>query len=133
MKHALCLFFILTGFTAIAQPGDSLVLDSSARVIREVRVDEMQPVKKYNPNIAVRRSAILPGWGQATNKKYWKIPIVYGALGTTGYLFFHNLNQYRDARDAYRLATDNDPSNDHLIKEPYYTVRNQPDRIRNFR
>lgn len=82
---------------------------------------------------ATIRSAIVPGWGQAYNKSYWKIPVVYGALGTTGYLFFRNLNQYKDSRDAYILATDNDPSNDILIKEPYYSVRTQPQRIRDFR
>lgn len=87
----------------------------------------------YNPKIAIKRSAILPGWGQATNKKYWKIPLVYGALGTTSYLFFRNLKQYRESKEAYILATDGDETNDYLIKEPYYTVRNQPDRIRNFR
>lgn len=89
--------------------------------------------KKYNPGIAIRRSAILPGWGQYTNKKYWKIPIVYGALGTTTYLFFRNLKQYKEAKTAYSLATDGDPSNDNLIKEPYFTVRAQPDRIKTFR
>ncbi len=89
--------------------------------------------KKYNPGTAIRRSAILPGWGQYTNKKYWKIPIVYGALGTTGYLFFRNLKQYREAKQAYVLATDGDASNDAQIKEPYYSVRFTPDRIRSFR
>ena len=89
--------------------------------------------KKYNPAIGIRRSAILPGWGQYTNKKYWKIPIVYGTLGTTTYLFFRNLKQYKEAKTAYTLATDGDPSNDYLIKEPYYTVRAQPDRIKTFR
>jgi hypothetical protein len=90
-------------------------------------------LKKYNPNVAVRRSLILPGWGQATNKKYWKIPIVYGALGTTVYLFLRNLSQYKDAKEAYILATDTITANDYLIKEPYYTVRFQPERIRIFR
>src|SRR5687767_7425533 len=47
--------------------------------------------KKYNPKVATFRSAVLPGWGQAYNKKYWKIPIVYAALGITAYIFFDNL------------------------------------------
>ena len=87
----------------------------------------------YNPNVAVRRSLILPGWGQITNKKYWKAPLVWGALGTTTFIFFRNLNQYRDARQAYIYATDSIPGNDILIKQPYYSVRNQPERIRTFR
>ena len=90
-------------------------------------------VKKYNPNIAVRRSLIIPGWGQATNKKYWKIPLVYGALGTTAFIFFRNISQYKDSKNAYILATDRDTSNDYLIKQPYFSVKDQPERIRVFR
>lgn len=89
--------------------------------------------KKYNPNIAIRRSLMVPGWGQATNKKYWKIPLVYGALGTTAFIFFRNIRQYNDARQAYIYATDTIPSNDNLIKQPYFAVKDQPDRIRVFR
>jgi hypothetical protein len=90
-------------------------------------------VKPYSPRRAIIRSAIVPGWGQITNKKYWKVPIVYGALGTTAYLFFRNLNQYKDAKRAYELATDKDTANNVLIPEPYYSVRFQPERIRSFR
>jgi hypothetical protein len=57
-------------------------------------------LKKFNPKTAMLRSAILPGWGQWYNKKYWKIPIIYGALGTTAYVFFYNLNTYKDLRNA---------------------------------
>jgi len=89
--------------------------------------------KKYSPKKAIIRSAIIPGWGQITNKKVWKLPFVYAALGTTTYLFFRNLNQYKDARNSYILATDNDPSNDILIPQPYYSVKDQPERIRVFR
>lgn len=92
-----------------------------------------QPDTGYRPRKAIVRSAIIPGWGQVTNKKIWKVPVVYAALGVTTYLFFRNLKQYRDSRDAYILATDSDPNNDYLIKEPYFSVRNQPDRIRSFR
>ena len=37
------------------------------------------------------------------------------------------------SKEAYILATDNDPSNDNLIKQPYYSVKDQPERIRVFR
>ncbi len=87
----------------------------------------------YKPRKAIIRSAIIPGWGQVTNKKIWKVPVVYAALGTTTYLFFRNNRQYRDARNAYILATDGDPLNDFEIKEPYFGVKDQPERIRTFR
>jgi hypothetical protein len=58
---------------------------------------------------------------------------VYGALGTTTYLFFRNLKQYKEAKEAYILATDNNPNNDEQIQQPYYTVKDQPERIRTFR
>ncbi|MEO6669272.1 MAG: DUF5683 domain-containing protein [Ferruginibacter sp.] len=89
--------------------------------------------KKYNPNIAIRRSSILPGWGQITNKKYWKLPLVYGGLGITVGVFFHNIKQYNESKQAYILATDGNASNDYQIKQPYYSVKDQPERIRTFR
>ena len=91
------------------------------------------PSKAFNPRIATYRSAILPGWGQATNKKYWKIPVVYAALGTTAYIFFRNVKQYNEAKDAYANAIDGNPANDFLIPQPYYTVKDQPERIKSFR
>lgn len=122
----------LAGFPGImmAQVKDSIAIVHSAKTIPLAKPDTAKP---YNPKRAIIRSAILPGWGQVTNKKIWKVPIVYGLLGTTSALFFRNKKQYIESRDAYRLATDGDPSNDYLIKQPYYTVKDQPDRIRNFR
>lgn len=57
--------------------------------------------RAFSPKKATLRSALIPGWGQAYNRKYWKIPIVYGALGTAGAVFFYNLSNYRDIRFAY--------------------------------
>ena len=59
--------------------------------------------KIYSPKKAAIRSAILPGLGQIYNKKYWKLPIIYGALGTTGAVFIYNLSNYKDLRLAYRV------------------------------
>lgn len=132
MKGLYCvLAFFLMGLSSPAQ--QTLMHTDTTKNLSITTASIKKEEKIYNPNIAIRRSLILPGWGQATNKKYWKIPLVWGALGSTSYLFVRNLHQYRDARDAYRLATDGDPSNDHLIKQPYYNVKDQPDRIRNFR
>src|SRR5882757_9843663 len=106
---------------------DSAAKKASPRFSPFTKVD---PSKKYNPKIAIVRSAILPGWGQITNKKYWKLPLVYGALGTTAYIFFRNIKQFREANKAYKNAIDGDTSNDHLIPEPYHSVLAQPDRIK---
>lgn len=73
-----------------------------------VKIEEINPLA---PAKAAFYSAILPGLGQAYNKKYWKIPIVYGAIGTSLYFYFDNNKKYHQYRDAYksRLAGfDND-------------------------
>lgn len=71
--------------------------------------------KPFKPQRATIRSAIIPGWGQIYNKSYWKLPIVYGALGVSTGVFFSNLKTYNRLRDAVRLRGDDDPLNDTLI------------------
>jgi Family of unknown function (DUF5683) len=78
--------------------------------------------KKYNPKKAAFRSAVLPGWGQAYNKKYWKIPIVYGALGTTAGVFFYNLKTYKQLRQAVILLSDTITSNDTLVNTQFRLI-----------
>jgi hypothetical protein len=90
-------------------------------------------IRPYPPKLAIIRSAVLPGWGQITNKKYWKLPFVYGALGVTAGIFITNVKTFNEAKSAYLNAVDGNAANDNLIKEPYFSVRNQPDRIRTFR
>lgn len=73
--------------------------------------DSTSKKKKYSPRGAALRSAVFPGWGQFYNKKYWKIPLVYGALGTTAYAFNFNLTQYKRVAHAYRLLINQDTAN----------------------
>ncbi len=87
--------------------------------------------KIHSPRKATIRSAILPGWGQAYNKKYWKIPVVYAALGTCAGFFIYNRSEYIAARDAYRYKMDADPSNDGLIDKKFIPV--DPEAIRQYR
>ncbi len=55
-------------------------------------------------------SAVLPGLGQAYNKKYWKIPIIYAGLGGFGYMFLTNNKQYNLYRANVIAYNDDDPS-----------------------
>ena len=135
IKHIVfVLLFMMLSDIVFAQ-NDSIKLNAAGTVTESKGIEKItdSAAAKYNPRKAILRSAILPGWGQVTNKKIWKVPVVYAALGTTTYIFFRNLRQYREAKDAYILATDNDPSNDNQIRQPYFAVKDQPERIRTFR
>lgn len=77
---------------------------------------KLTPIDPLRPTKAAFYSAILPGLGQAYNKKYWKIPIVYGALATSMYFYLDNNKKYHSVRDAYkrRLAGFTDDQYDYL-------------------
>ncbi len=55
---------------------------------------------KHDPKTATWL-ALIPGAGQAYNRKYWKMPIVYAGFAATGYFAITNGNDYRLYRDAY--------------------------------
>jgi hypothetical protein len=82
------------------------------------------------PKYATRRSAIIPGWGQAYNHEYWKIPIVYGALSIPTITFIYNNTYYKLTKFAYEAvyaATYNNDSTkfkkiDSRVKETDGTV-----------
>lgn len=63
--------------------------------------DSIVEQKKHNPKRATLYSTVLPGLGQAYNKKYWKIPVVYAGIGTIFYFANTNGNEYRTYRDAF--------------------------------
>ncbi|EDP94539.1 DUF5683 domain-containing protein [Kordia algicida OT-1] len=97
-------------------------------------VDEKKVIDPLSPSKAAFYSAILPGLGQAYNKKYWKIPIVYAALGTGIYFYVDNNKNYNRYRTAYkrRLAGFNDDEfqgivadNDALIDAQEFYQRNR--------
>jgi len=74
-------------------------------LLKDVVIDTISKKNNINPLAPAKAafySAILPGLGQAYNKKYWKIPIVYGALGTGIYFYVRNNNQYNRYRDAFK-------------------------------
>lgn len=72
-----------------------------------------------NPVKAGLYSAVLPGLGQAYNRKYWKIPLVYALMGTSAYLIKYNNDKYRRMRTAFiiRLNGGKDEFDDILNTE----------------
>ncbi|WP_299123999.1 DUF5683 domain-containing protein [uncultured Tenacibaculum sp.] len=63
---------------------------------------------KYNPlspSKAAFYSAIFPGGGQIYNKKYWKAPIVWAAIGASVYFYVDNSNEYDRFRTAFKLRS----------------------------
>ena len=94
--------------TALIKKDSTIISESNIAKTSDTKEISRDSIieKRFNPRKAVLRSAILPGWGQFYNKKYWKIPIVYGALGITAAVFFYNLKTYKQLRDAviYRTA-----------------------------
>ena len=55
-----------------------------------------------SPSKAAFYSAIFPGLGQMYNKKYWKAPIVWGAMGTSIYFYLDNNKEYNRYRTAFK-------------------------------
>jgi hypothetical protein len=72
--------------------------------------DSLPLLKPHNPRLALKRSAILPGWGQVYNKQWWKVPIIYGALGVTAGIFVYNVQWYRRCRFAANARATNNPA-----------------------
>ena len=77
---------------ALGDPNDLVIRDNVTR----------EPIDPLSPSKAAFYSAILPGLGQAYNKKYWKIPIVYAAIGTGVYFYIDNNNEFKRYRKAYK-------------------------------
>ena len=128
LKKKVILIFFFLFFSIVAQSQDNItVLDSTS--LRKRAFKPLAPAK------AAFYSAILPGAGQAYNKKYWKIPIVYGGLGLSVYSYMFNQKKYHEFRDEYKRRLDGtyDPnhptygslSEDRLIRAQKFHQRNR--------
>lgn len=146
MTNFLRFFFIISSVlvtvsTTVFGQNDSAIVKDTGRVDMKANEDTLLVVrdeadttgknilaldtatKKFNPRKATLRSLIIPGWGQFYNKKYWKIPIIYGALGTTAGVFLYNLNTYKVLRQAVIYKEDTIPGNDSLIDQRFRNFR----------
>ena len=82
-----------------------------------LKPDSLKPVAfKPDPIKVVWMGAIIPGYGQIMNRKYWKLPIVYGGFLGCGYAITMNSSRYKTYLTAYRDIIDTDPSTNSFLK-----------------
>jgi len=108
-KKITCLLFITFSIWCFSQknihgtteikPLDSILTEKSItesrNITAEMRILELSPTK------AGLYSAVFPGMGQAYNKVYWKVPLVWGAIGTCVGIASWNHKLYRRYRNAF--------------------------------
>lgn len=88
----------LFSFSALAQDEEELVIDKDTTKLAV----HYPPPNPLAPAKAAFYSAVFPGGGQIYNKKYWKLPFVYGGMGLSIYYYSWNNKKYHEYRDAYK-------------------------------
>ncbi|MEO1010319.1 MAG: DUF5683 domain-containing protein [Bacteroidota bacterium] len=88
----------------VHQEVDSLITDmeNSGVMIVDTLVTQKKRINPLTPSKAAFYSAVIPGLGQIYNKRYWKAPIVWGAIGTGILIYDYNNTQYNRFRDAFK-------------------------------
>ncbi len=105
MARFIALFSILLLFqTADCQSDTTFVKDS---------------LQTHSPVKATFMSMAVPGLGQAYNRKYWKIPVVYVLIGTPLYFALDQRNQFEGFKSAYASRVDDDPT---TVDDKYQNV-----------
>lgn len=89
---------VLSIFQAKAQDSTQVITDTITEITG----------KNHSPTKAALLSAVLPGAGQFYNRKYWKLPIVYAAVGGLSFAVGFNANKYKIYRKAIELREDED-------------------------
>lgn len=108
MKQLVFIYLFISLFCSTTLFAQKPVIIKSKDTIT-TSIDPLTPAK------AAFYSAILPGLGQAYNKKYWKIPIIYGAIGISAYSYTFNQREYHKFRDEYKKRLDGTFNPEHPI------------------
>ncbi len=113
LVNGFLLLFLHLGFTQNTDI-QSVKSDTTPSVKKVVRDKKYSSTDSFPVPKRAAIWSILPGGGQIYNKKWWyiKLPIVYGALGTTIYLTSFNKQLYREYKEAdYNFRNSKDPLN----------------------
>jgi hypothetical protein len=108
VKFILFLFATILVFcsTANKSTGQNTFMDSASVSVSDTLL--IKPERYHSPTKATLFSTFVPGLGQAYNKKYWKVPIVYAAIGIPLYFAVSNNQEFKRFKTAYGLRIDGD-------------------------
>ncbi|MBO4719236.1 MAG: hypothetical protein J5658_05110 [Prevotella sp.] len=115
-KLVLLPLMLLTGTIQLSAqdiiPADSIASDTIPSVVQPLQVTKEfkdWSTWKPDPKRALWLALVIPGGGQIYNRKYWKLPLVYGGFLGCVYAMSWNNSQYKDYAQAYLDLSDNDP------------------------
>lgn len=118
LKYCFLLFFLLlTSFSGvmaqvITEGPDSVVVSAPPTPTPKDTIPFYRVDLWSQPGKAALLSGVLPGLGQAYNKSYWKIPVLYLGGGVLGYFLYTNHKEYLHYRKGVQVRTDGDSTND---------------------
>jgi len=96
-RYIYSILFLAFSFSIVAQN-----TNSDLKIKKKDTIVLIQNMDILAPSRAAFYSAVLPGLGQAYNKKYWKVPLVYAALGSSIYFYVNNDNNYNTYQAAFK-------------------------------
>jgi Family of unknown function (DUF5683) len=137
MKQIIIVLLILITGAAVAQDNKVLSEDDSLIIESKDTVLLKSYAARYDPQRALLLAAVVPGLGQIYNKKYWKLPLVFGGFFGIGYAF-NNYNQFYQQYKKklfYNIEHGFSGDSQHYPGDPYTTgtYRSATDFYRNKR
>ena len=99
---------------SVAVAIDTVAVDIDSVALGKILAQKVKPKKDWNkwrpnPKRAMWLAIVLPGAGQIYNRKYWKLPIVYGGFIGCLYAATWNNQMYHDYEQAYMDIMDDNP------------------------
>ena len=116
---SIALFLIILSNTAVLAQKKAKSEVIAKDTLKSIDIDPLTPAK------AAFYSAVIPGLGQAYNKKYWKIPLVYGAIGTSLYFYLDSNKKYHQFRDEYKRRLEGHTSEEYAYLDDARLIAGQ--------